>query len=797
LALAAEARSPAIGPQPGEAIRVRGLVQGVGFRPHAWRLAKDCGLAGEVLNDAEGVLVRIWGPAAARQRFVRRLRTEAPPLARIDGLEILPLHEAPPPGFRIVQSEAGPVRTGVLPDAAACAACLAEVRDSGDRRHRYAFTNCTHCGPRLSIVRAIPYDRARTSMAEFTMCRLCQEEYENPADRRFHAQPNACPACGPRLWLDGTTETSADPIAAARALLEAGEIVAIKGIGGFHLAVDATNAEAVERLRTRKRRSHKPFALMAQSLLVIRRYGAVSAGEQALLESPAAPIVILSACGPERVAPGVAPAQRTLGFMLPYTPLHHLLLEGLERPIVLTSGNLSEEPQCTGNEEARDKLSAMADHLLMHDRIIVNRLDDSVVRELDGAPRMLRRGRGYAPAPRPLPQGFESSPPLLAMGGELKNTFCLVQDGRATLSQHIGDLEDAATHADYRRNLDLYQALLQHRPQLVAVDGHPEYLSTKLGRRIAQDAGLPVVAVQHHHAHIAACLADNDLPLGTVPVLGVAMDGLGYGEDGTIWGGEFLLADYRRFSRLAHLRPLPMPGGAQAVREPWRSAYAHIRAALGWERFAREYRRLELRADLQKRPLAPLDAMLAKSLNCPLSSSCGRLFDAVAAALGICRDQATYEGQAAIELEALIDDAALSAAGAGYPFALVVEGGRIVLDSAPMWSALLPQLADATPAPIIAARFHLGLADATVGVVQALRSPPERERFETVALTGGAFQNRLLFERISAALRERGLTVLGHRQVPTNDGGLALGQAAVAAARALGTRTDREVAACV
>jgi hydrogenase maturation protein HypF len=791
LALAAELRPDRSAPA-GEAIRVRGLVQGVGFRPHAWRLARDCGLAGEVRNDAEGVLVRIWGEASARQRFFARLRTEAPPLARIDTLEISPLDAAPPPGFRIAASHPGAARTGVVPDAATCPACRADVCDPESRRHRYAFTNCTHCGPRLSIVRAIPYDRARTSMADFVMCPGCQAEYDDPGDRRFHAQPNACPACGPQLWLESTSRAGADPISAARWLLAAGEIVAIKGIGGFHLAVDATDAAAVQRLRARKHRFDKPFALMALAVEVIRRYCEVSEDEQALLESAAAPILILDASGPERVASGVAPGQRTLGFMLPYTPLHHHLLEGLDRPIVLTSGNRSEEPQVTDNEDARIRLSGIADHLLMHDRAIVNRLDDSVARIIDGAPRLLRRARGYAPAPLPLPNGFAATPPLLAMGGELKNTFCLVQDGSATLSQHIGDLEDAATFEDYRRNLELYRHLLDHVPEIVVVDRHPDYLSTKLGRELAAAAGLPVIVVQHHHAHIAACMAENDVPLQAGPVLGVALDGLGYGADGTIWGGEFLLADYHGFARLGNFRPVPMPGGAQAIREPWRNAYAQIRAALGFDRFEREFGDLELCADLQRRPLATLEAMLTRGLNCPLASSCGRLFDAVAAALGIRRERATYEGQAAIELEALIDDAALRAAGHGYPFALTAEDGRTVLDSAPMWPALLHDLTQATARAVIAARFHCGLAQAIVELVDALG----HQRFDRVALSGGSFQNRVLFERVSAGLRARGFAVLSHRRVPAGDGGLALGQAAIAAARALASRTDREALPC-
>lgn len=468
----------------GENVRVRGLVQGVGFRPTVWRLATECGLSGEVGNDGAGVFIRIWGPPERRARFLRRLQAEPPPLARIESLESEPLDRAcPKTGFHIVDSRGGPVRTGVVPDAATCPECLADISDPENRRYGYAFANCTHCGPRLSIVSAVPYDRRNTSMAEFPLCHACRREYFDPRDRRFHAQPNACPECGPRLWLEGANglrRLGAEAIDSAGRLLREGHILAIKGIGGFHLAADAGNEAAVGLLRRRKRRVHKPFALMARDMDMIRRYCMVSKEEQALLESPAAPIVLLDARG-ERLPSALAPGQRTLGFMLPYSPLHHLLMKGLDRPVILTSGNLSDAPQCTANAEARTRLSGIADYRLLHDRAIVNRVDDSVARVMDGLPRLLRRARGYAPEPIPMPAGFADAPAVLAMGSELKNSFCLVRDGQAVLSQHIGDLENADTFADYNLNLSLYRRLFEHDPACIAVDRHPEYLSTKVG----------------------------------------------------------------------------------------------------------------------------------------------------------------------------------------------------------------------------------------------------------------------------------------------------------------------------
>jgi hydrogenase maturation protein HypF len=770
----------------GERIRIRGLVQGVGFRPTVWRIATELGIAGEVLNDGSGVLVRAWADTSAIDRFCQRLLEECPPLARIDGMErSLLADDAPPPDFRITASDASAVRTGVVPDAATCPACRDEIFDPGNRRHRYPFTNCTHCGPRLSIVRRIPYDRANTSMAAFVMCPDCQAEYDNPSDRRFHAQPNACPACGPRVWLanpDGSDLPPAegDALSQASRLLGEGRILAVKGIGGFHLACDATNAEAVDELRRRKRRYAKPFALMARDLDVIRHYAVLEADDAGLLASPAAPIVLLTR-RPEAALPladGVAPGQATLGFMLPYSPLHHLLLADWERPLVMTSGNLSDEPQCIGNDDAHRRLGAIADYLLLHDRPIVNRVDDSVVRMMDGAPRLLRRARGYAPASLPLPPGLEDAPPILALGGELKNTLCLVKDGQAAVSQHLGDLEDARTANEFERAVALYRDIYGLAPALLAVDRHPDYRSTQYGQRLAADADIPIVAIQHHHAHVAAVLAESGWPAGEGPVLGLALDGLGYGEDGTVWGGEFLLADYGGFTRVGSLAPAPLPGGNKAMVEPWRNAWAHLATHLGWDRCVDRWGGTELVSWLQEQPIATLAQMAARGVNSPLSSSSGRLFDAVAAAVGIHRESISYEGQAAIELEAAADRAP---GGAGaYPFSVGDEGGLARLDPAPMWAALMDDLSAGMEPAVVAARFHRGLADALCKLAFDLA---HRHHLGTVALSGGVFQNRTLFEAVCDGLRQRDLAVLSHRAVPANDGGLALGQAAAAAAR--------------
>ena len=802
-------------------IRVRGTVQGVGFRPAVWRLAHESRLTGEVRNDAVGVFIKVVGHADAISRFLQRLQAEAPPLAHIEAVEIQPI-DTPCDfqDFRIVESIDGETRTRVTPDAAMCPACREEVLGRMERRYRYPFTNCTHCGPRLSIVNAVPYDRANTTMTAFPMCEACAAEYGDPADRRFHAQPIACPACGPQAWLerpDGPTLAAGlhgllndlpnnlsndlpsdlpndliDDVGRAATLIQQGEIVAIRGLGGFHLACDATHVPAVRQLRARKRRYGKPFALMARDVEMIRRYCTITDVERRLLQSSEAPIVLLPANGPERLPEAVAPGLATLGFMLPYTPLHLLIVNQIDRPMVMTSGNLSDEPQIISNDEARTKLNDLADTMLLHNRGIANRMDDSVVRVVNGQPRLLRRARGYAPSAMPLPPGFENAPDLLAYGGELKSTFCLVKNGAAIVSQHQGDLEDVATFEDYQKNLQLYAKLHDHRPSLLAADLHPEYLSTKLAKERAAAGPLPLLGIQHHHAHIASCLAENAIPLTTPPVLGIALDGLGFGEDGSLWGGEFMLADYRSYIRIGTFKPLPMIGGAQAIREPWRNTYAHLIAALGWAPFAEHFSGLELYAFLDQKPRPIIDQMLQKGLNVPLASSCGRLFDAVAAAVGLCRERALFEGQGAIELEMAVDDTVLhdEDESLAYPFAIsTLSGtGMACLEPAPMWRALLGDIAEQTPVAVMAARFHKGLAMIISAMVQTLAhtvGATHGAPFSTVVLSGGCFQNKILLEDVTRRIEACGLMCLSQSKVPSNDGGLALGQAAIAAARQL------------
>ncbi len=765
-------------------IRVRGLVQGVGFRPTVWRIATEHALVGEVLNDGEGVVIRLWGTPSAQQTFVERLRSEAPPLSRIDAIEITPISDVAPfdDAFQIVDSEAGEVSTGVVPDAATCPACAAEVRDLSNRRYHYPFTNCTHCGPRLSIVRGIPYDRSNTSMVAFPLCLICRREYEDQANRRFHAQPNACPVCGPRIWLEekgGEALDVGDVIGVAAKRIEEGAIVAIKGIGGFHLACDATNETAVAELRRRKHRYQKAFALMARDEAMISRYAQLREGDRTALSQQAAPVVVMDAREDTGLAPSIAPGQATLGFMLPYTPLHGLLADALDTPFVVTSGNRSEEPQCIDNGQAQEKLAEITDLFLMHDRVIVNRLDDSVVRVMDGEPRLLRRARGYAPASILLPEGFEQAPPITALGGDLKSTFCLLRDGQAILSQHLGDLEETATFSEFQATLDLYEALFQHTPERIVVDLHPGYLSSRFGRELARSRGLPLVEVQHHHAHIAACLAENGWALDAPPVLGIALDGLGYGEDGSLWGGEFLLGDYRGFQRVACLRPVSMIGGDKASSEPWRNTYAQLSCAFTLEHLQEEYADLPLMAYLQGKPRQILDRMLKRGLNSPLTSSAGRLFDAVAAALDICRERIEYEGQAAVEMEMLLETGTEEGLQP-YPFGIDRSTPLTLLDPKPMWQELLQDLRRGRGRGAMVARFHWGLADTLTDLAGEVC---QERGIGTVVLSGGVFQNRPLFERMAASLRRGGLQVLSHRQVPANDGGLSLGQVVIAAAR--------------
>jgi hydrogenase maturation protein HypF len=766
----------------GVTLRIRGLVQGVGFRPNVWRLARDSRLSGEVLNDGEGVLVHAWGEAAELERFCRRLRDEAPPLARIDAVERSPL-AAPPSvdGFRIAESAEGTIATGIVPDAATCPDCLAEIRDPAQRRHGYAFANCTHCGPRLSIVAGIPYDRPRTSMAAFELCPACRAEYEDPADRRFHAQPIACPVCGPRLWLEdnaGAPIYADDVIGEAAARLRAGGILAIKGIGGFHLACDACKEAAVAELRRRKRRGDKPFAVMMPDLAATRAYVAVAPEAAAFLSGPEAPILLLPPRREgARLAAGIAPGQAELGVMLPYSPLHHLLLSAFGGPLVMTSGNRSDEPQCIDNGDARDRLRDLADAFLMHDRGIVNRVDDSVARFAAGAPRLMRRARGFAPGRMALPAGLEGAPPILAMGADLKTTFCLAADGAAMLSQHIGDLGDALTVADYRKALALYRDLFRFTPRAIAIDRHPDYASSRIGAEMAAAAGLPVTMIQHHHAHIAACMAEHGIDAAAGPVLGVALDGTGLGTDDTIWGGEFLLCTYRDFRRLGRIAPVALPGGDQAMRQPWRNAYAQLRQFADWQDVARTHADLPILRLLAGRNLAALDRMIERGVNAPGASSTGRLFDAVAALLDVAPETLSFEGEAAQKLEALALAAPTDARAYRYDLA---DDELAEISWAPLWQGILADLAAQTPAAVIARRFHETLADAVAALATTLAA---RHDAGAIALSGGVFHNRLLLESVLARLARGKARVLAHSALPSGDGGLALGQAAIAAAR--------------
>jgi len=764
-------------------IRVHGLVQGVGFRPTVWHLARQHNLVGTVLNDGKGVLLQVWGTEQNISNFLISIKDEKPPLSRIDAIECTSCPpDNPPDEFIIIASKSGSVTTSIIPDAATCAHCLDDIADHNNRRFRYPFTNCTHCGPRLSITRAIPYDRQNTSMASFDMCDKCQEEYDNPEDRRFHAQPNACPDCGPVVWLcdrQGKTlapTISSDSISLAAQLVLQGHILAIKGIGGFHLCCDARNDEAVSTLRKRKKRYGKPLALMAASIAMVKDYADVSRLAEQTLESTAAPIVVLPKCQTENTISGqIAPDQTSLGFMLAYTPLHHLLVRQTNCPLVMTSGNVSNEPQVIDNEEALKQLSGIADFWLMHDRDIVNRLDDSVVQEIDGEICVLRRARGFAPATLQLPKGFEHAPAILAMGAELKNTFCLLKNAKATVSQHIGDLQDAAVHADYRKALELYHSANQFKPDRIAVDMHPGYFSSQWGEKIAAENDFPVDKIQHHHAHIAACLAEHNFPLDCKPVLGIALDGLGYGDNDALWGGEFLIAGYVSFERALNFQPVAIPGGGKASYEPWRNTFAHLDANLGWAQTQQQYSSLELIRFLDEKPLSQLKTMIERNLNAPEISSAGRLFDAVAGALNIYRETVSFEGQAAMALQAQAEN---------YPHETLsydADFGQSI-SWEPLWTGILNDLSKGVPAGQIAARFHNTLIDV---IARAAIKITTEKKLETVVLSGGVFQNKLLCQGVSKTLKEQNLNILIPRQYPANDGGISLGQAVISAARAV------------
>jgi hydrogenase maturation protein HypF len=751
--------------------RVEGTVQGVGFRPFVYRLAAELSLAGWVLNDERGVLLEVEGPAEAVDAFMRRLPAEAPPLADVERVlpEQRPLERSA--GFRIVESEReGAPEALVSPDTATCEDCLRELFDPADRRYRYPFINCTNCGPRFTIVRGVPYDRPLTTMAGFEMCGPCRAEYEDPADRRFHAQPNACPACGPSVSLlepggarhepRGVRRDAGDPLRAAAAALAAGAVLAVKGVGGYHLACRADDERAVAALRSRKHREDRPFALMAPDLDAARALVELTPDEEELLLARERPILIARRIPDAVVAPSVAPLSPELGVMLPYSPLHHLLLRDAGAPLVMTSGNVSDEPIAYEDADALSRLGGIADLFLVHDRPIHMRTDDSVVRSTSRAPLMLRRSRGYVPGSLGLPV---AAPPLLACGAQLKNTFCVAKGARAWVGHHVGDLENWETLRSFRDGIAHFERLFAVKPRLVAHDLHPGYLSTT---EALEREGVEHVPVQHHHAHLAACLAEHG---ERGPAVGAVFDGTGYGEDGTIWGGELLVGGLTGFERAGSLWPARLPGGERAIREPWRMACAWLVAAEAGLR--RPPGRLAQLVDAGR--WSEVAALARSGVAAPLTTSAGRLIDAVSALCGV-RARVSYEGQAAVELEAVADRAERRS----YPLPLT-DGEPLLMDARPTVLAVLDDL-DAGAA-LVSARFHNALAGAAAAACLRIA---EGRGLDTAVLSGGVFQNRLLLERTGELLSAAGLRVLTPLRLPPNDGGISYGQAAAAAALA-------------
>ncbi|MGD0681762.1 MAG: carbamoyltransferase HypF [Terracidiphilus sp.] len=754
---------------------VRGVVQGVGYRPFVYRLALEEGLAGFVGNDTDGVTIEIEGPEERVEAFLTRLQTEAPPLARIDSVAVRELALVGDSGFRIVASEVlGRVSTGIPADAATCPDCLRELLDSQDRRYRYPFLNCTNCGPRFTITRRIPYDRPQTSMAKFPMCPECQREYDDPLNRRFHAQPNACWVCGPQVWLvqtaDSESSTGEEAVEQTLQLLAAGKIVAIKGIGGFHLSVEATSQAAVMRLRERKRRYGKPLAVMVRDLEAARQVCVLTAEEEALLLTPARPIVLARRREGSGITEAVAPGIPWLGVYLPYAPLQHLLFaDARVKALVMTSANLSEEPIAIDNDEARARLGGIADAFLMHDREILQRCDDSVAAVVDGAPQLIRRARGFVPMGVALP--FDV-PPLLAVGGHLKNVFALARGRFAYQSQHLGDLENLTGLEFFRESLDHLMRTFEIEPQTVVHDLHPGYLSTGWAQGWAKERGLQTIAVQHHHAHVAGCMAEHGL---TDTVIGLALDGTGYGSDGKIWGGEVLISNLAGFVRFAHLEYVPMPGGEAAIKEPWRMALGNLQAA-GFDVMSVETLAL---VGATEKEVRVLTRMMERGVNVPLTSSLGRLFDAVAAVV-LGRRVVDYEAQAAIELEGIAVDEPDDVPGYALEFAggdwAVREPMRI--SAALLWRELVKELRDGVSKAKIAARFHAGVAE---GFVKAAVLARNATGVNQIVLSGGCMHNRRLARLLRMKLEAEGFEVFQHRNVSPGDGGLSYGQVAVAA----------------
>lgn len=750
----------------GLKIWVSGIVQGVGFRPFIYQLATRHNLTGWVRNTSSGVEIEVNGPERALQTFLSAISAEKPPLARIDRIEASP---CAPDGFVNFEIRSSHSETGqfipISPDVSICPDCQRELFDPVDRRYHYPFINCTNCGPRFTIVKDIPYDRPQTTMAGFTLCPDCRREYENPLDRRFHAQPVACPVCGPQVSFVANGKILAqreDAIQLARQWLREGKILAVKGLGGYHLACDPTNPAAVSALRQRKKRSDKPFALMAFNLEALERHCLVTPAERELLLSRQRPVVILDKKPSSPIVAEVAPYQKTLGCMLAYTPLHLLLLEpadGAQDMLVMTSGNLSEEPIAYQDAEAFERLEPIADGFLTHDRPIHMRVDDSVARVIGGAAYLIRRSRGYAPDPVRLPVEVQ---PILAAGGELKNVFCMTRERYAFMSHHIGDMENYETLRSFEEGIAHFERLFRVRPEIIACDLHPDYLATRYAKHRASAEDLPLFQVQHHHAHLASCLADNGW-ISEEPVIGLSYDGTGYGTDGAIWGGEVLLGNYKGYQRLYHLSYTPLPGGDSATRKPAKIALAYLwQAGLNWEPD------LPPAQSLCENDRTLLRSMLQAKINTPLTSSMGRFFDAASALIGV-RQEATYEGQAAIDLEALVDPAE-----SGY-YEFDIQEDRF--DPAPLWRNMIDDWRSGISVPRLSARFHNSLVELNLDLCKRIR---KSTGVNIVALGGGVWQNRCLLEKTSKRLADNSFKVLIHHQVPTSDGGLALGQALIA-----------------
>ncbi len=746
-------------------VHIQGIVQGVGFRPFIYQLAHRHRLHGYVANTPKGVEVEVEGTRRDLCQFLEELPELAPPLANITRLETEALPAAAYRIFEIRSSAEGEERAVLIsPDTETCADCLGELFDSKDRRYLYPFINCTNCGPRYTIIKDIPYDRCKTSMATFTMCDDCSREYHDPLNRRFHAQPNGCWVCGPRVWLAGAGGQDlgvADPISAAALYLSEGAVVAVKGLGGFHLAVDATRNEAVKRLRWRKRREEKPLAVMSASLAQIERYALVGEEERRLLSCPQRPIVIVPKKPVNAIAPEVAPRNRYFGVMLPYTPLHHLLLSHPFLALVMTSGNASEEPIAIENLEAVERLGGIADYFLLHDRDILLRSDDSILRVVRGKPRQIRRSRGYVPVPIFLKKPVAS---VLALGGELKGTVCLTKENRAFVGQHLGDLENLETLEFLEQTVRHLRRILEVNPRLLVHDLHPNYLTTQMG---AAQVELPTLAVQHHHAHVVSCMAEHGLE---GKVLGLALDGTGYGDDDCIWGGEILAADERSYERLGHFEYVPMPGGAAAIKEPWRMAIAYLWTIFG-EEFFRDNRPLPRSWDRER--IGVLLQMMRRQVNSPLTSSCGRLFDAVAALVGL-RDRVAYEGQAAIELEQCMEPTIEK-----YQYALKEIGDRLLWSPNAIFAQVFEDAVSGVRAGLISGKFHRTLVEM---FVEACLHLSRVHGLNRVVCSGGVFQNVFLLENLEGRLQESGLEVYTPQLIPANDACISLGQAVIGAA---------------